>query len=38
MLLKAKDKNLYLTCEIYYGQYKHCGDNYIGETVQNTVT
>ena len=37
MLFKIKDKNLYPVCKIYYGEYEHCRDNYIGETVRNTV-
>ena len=37
-LFKIKDKNLYPACKIYYGECEHCGDNYIGETVRNTVT
>ena len=32
------DKNLYPACKIYYGEFQHCGDNYIGETVRNRVT
>ena len=36
-LFKIKDKNLYLACIIYHGECEHCGDNYIGETVRNTV-
>ena len=35
---KIKDKNLYPSCKIYYGECEHCGDHYIGETVRNTVT
>ena len=38
ILFKIKDKNLYPACKIHYGEYEHCGDNYIEETVQNTVT
>ena len=37
MLFKIKDKNLYPVCKIYYGECEHCRDNYIGETVRNTV-
>ena len=37
-LFKIKDKNLYPACKIYYGECEHYGDNYIGETVRNTVT
>ena len=37
-LFKIKDKNLYPACKIYYGECEQCGDNYIGETVRNTVT
>ena len=37
-LFKIKDKNLYPACKIYYGECEHCGDNYIEETVRNTVT
>ena len=37
-LFKIKDKNLYLACKIYYEECEHCGDNYITETVRNTVT
>ena len=37
-LFKIKDKNLYPACIIYHGECEHCGDNYIGETVRNTVT
>ena len=29
---------LYPVCKIYYGECEYCGDNYIGETVWNTVT
>ena len=38
MLCKIRDKNPYSACKIYYGECEHCGDNYIGETVRNTVT
>ena len=37
-LFKIKDKNQYPACKIYYGECKHCGDNYIGQKVRNTVT
>ena len=37
-LFKVKHKNLYPACKIYYEECEHCEDNYIGETVQNTVT
>ena len=37
-LLKIKDKNLYQACRICYGECEHYRYNYIGETVQNTVT
>ena len=37
-LVTIKDKNLYPACKIYYGEREQCGDNYIGETVPNTVT
>ena len=36
-LVKIKDKNLYPACKIYCGEREQCGDNYIGETVRNTV-
>ena len=35
-LFNIKDKNLYPACKIYYGECV-CGENYIGETVRNTV-
>ena len=38
MLFKTKDKNLHLACKTYYGECEHCRENYIGETVRNTVT
>ena len=38
LLFKIKDKNLYPACKIYYGECEHCRDNYIEETVRNTVT
>ena len=38
MPFEIKDKNLYPACKMYYGKCEHCGDNYIGETVRNTVT
>ena len=38
MLCKIRDKNPYSACKIYYGECEHCKDNYIGETVRNTVT
>ena len=37
-LFKINDKNQYPAFKIYYGECKHCGNNYIGETVRNTVT
>ena len=37
-LFKIKDKNLCPVCKIYYGECEHYGDNYIEETVRNTVT
>ena len=37
-LFKIKDENLYPACKIYYGECEHCRDNYIEETVRNTVT
>ena len=37
-LFKIKDNNLYPALKISYGECKHCGNNYIGETVRNTVT
>ena len=37
-LFKMKEKNLYPACKIYYREREHYGDNYIGETVRNTVT
>ena len=37
-LFKIKDKNLCPACKIYYGECEHDGDNYIEETVRNTVT
>ena len=35
---KIKDKNLYPACKKYYGECEQCRDNYISETVRNTVT
>ena len=29
---------MYPKCKIYYGEYEQCKNNYIGETVRNTVT
>ena len=37
-LFKIKGKNLDPACKIYYGECEQCGNNYIGETVRNTVT
>ena len=37
-LFKINDKNLHPACKIYYGECEHYGDNYIEETVRNTVT
>ena len=37
-LFKIKDENLYLEYKIYCEECKQCRDNYIGETVWNTVT
>ena len=37
-LIKIKDKNLYQVYKMYYRECQHCGNNYIGETVRNTVT
>ena len=36
-LFKINDTNLYPAFKIYPGECEHCGDNYIGETVRNTV-
>ena len=37
-LFKIKDESLYPACKIYYGGCEQCRDNYIGETVRNTIT
>ena len=37
MLFKIKDKNLYPASKTYR-EYQHCGDNYNGKNVRNTVT
>ena len=29
---------MYPACKIYYGECDHCRDNYLRETVRNTVT
>ena len=36
-LFKLKDKNLYPSCVVYYGEC-YCGANYVGETFRNTTT
>ena len=37
MLFKIKDKNLYPASKTYR-ECQHCGDNYNGKNVRNTVT
>ena len=37
-LFSLKDKNLYPSSKIYYGKWKQCGENYVGEAERTCIT